>query len=188
MKITATIPVHVGGAWIQPGEDVPYPARGYDYERALRRGHITSEDEVTNPVFDDPASAGGEATPAPDGDLPRLLGLLDVDTADEFEERFTAMQAAANQAAEYARQLDEGAGKVAGLEARLAALGALHAAEGEALPTNFNRRSQLDALGLTTWESLRGKTVKQLSAIEGITDEQAGQIVTKVDAHFAPAE
>ncbi|WP_412027914.1 hypothetical protein [Deinococcus yunweiensis] len=69
------------------------------------------------------------------------------------------------------------------------ALLTVHAATGGTeLPPNFFRRGKLAALGLTTYESLQGKTVQQLNAVEGVTTEDAGKIVSLVEAHFAQQE
>lgn len=71
-------------------------------------------------------------------------------------------------------------------QARAAALEKLHAIEGGTpLPTNIVGRKGLVALGLDTWESLRGKTAQQLDAVEGLSAEQAGKLVDLVERHFA---
>ena len=76
------------------------------------------------------------------------------------------------------------------LQARAKTLEVLHAPQGgKDLPQNFVGRSKLAAFGLTTFESLRGKTAAQLDAIEGLTAEHAGKIVEAVEKYFsAPAE
>lgn len=64
---------------------------------------------------------------------------------------------------------------------QLATLRALHpTAPGTELPTSFLRRGALAKFGLTTYESLLGKTAAQLDAIEGVGAEQAEKIVTLV--------
>lgn len=69
------------------------------------------------------------------------------------------------------------------------ALLTVHAATGGTeLPPNFFRRGKLAALGLTTYESLQGKTAQQLNAVEGVTTEDAGKIVSLVEAHFVQQE
>lgn len=71
-------------------------------------------------------------------------------------------------------------------QARVATLEKLHAAPaGTDLPSNFTGRGKLAAFGLTTFESLRGKTAQQLDAIEGVTTDQAGKIVEAVEKHFS---
>ncbi|MFC3833500.1 hypothetical protein [Deinococcus rufus] len=77
---------------------------------------------------------------------------------------------------------------VQGLQGQLKTLQAVHATTGGTeVPANFLRRGRLAPLGLTTYESLRGKTPDQLNAIEGITLEDAEKILGLVDTHFAAA-
>lgn len=51
MKLIAKRPVYMDGAWIQPGQPVPYGVAGFDYERADRKGSLEAVDgdEITNP-------------------------------------------------------------------------------------------------------------------------------------------
>lgn len=71
------------------------------------------------------------------------------------------------------------------LQARITTLETLHpTVQGTDLPPNFVGIGKLKPFGLTTYESLTGKTAEQLDAIEGLTLEQAKQIVDKVTAHF----
>lgn len=71
------------------------------------------------------------------------------------------------------------------LQARITTLETLNpTVQGTDLPPNFAGIGKLKPFGLTTYESLKGKTAEQLDAIEGLTLEQAKQIVDKVTAHF----
>lgn len=61
---------------------------------------------------------------------------------------------------------------------QLTTLRALHpTVPGTDLPDNFVRRGALAKFGLTTYESLQGKTAAQLDAIEGVGAEQAEKIL-----------
>ncbi|RJF74458.1 hypothetical protein D3875_04045 [Deinococcus cavernae] len=79
--------------------------------------------------------------------------------------------------------------EVMALQARVKTFETLHPTQkGTDLPTNFVGIGKLRAFGLTTYESLQGKTPEQLDAIEGLTLEKAQQIVDKVSEFFEKTE
>lgn len=101
-------------------------------------------------------------------------------------EKFAGKVVTLTELPDYVAELKQGEAERA---AELATLRALYVVEtGTEIPTNFLRRGNLAPFGLTTYESLRGKTPEQLDAIEGITLDQAKKIVDLVDAHFEKLE
>ncbi len=125
------------------------------------------------------AQAGAEGAP----DLTALYTALDdtgsVDSVDGAVERARYMSGALG------RQHQD----LEALRAREKVLDQLHGKQdGDTdLPNNFKNRGPLGKYGLATWESLRGKTVAQLTAIPDLDAKEAQDIVDKVAAHFTPA-
>ena len=52
MNLIAKRPIYISGAWVQPGEAVPYDVPGFDYERADRKGQLDAPDgdDIVNPT------------------------------------------------------------------------------------------------------------------------------------------
>lgn len=125
------------------------------------------------------AQASGESPP----DLTALYTALDdeghVDSVDSAVQRATYMTSVLT------RQHQD----LEALRAREKVLDQLHGKQdGDTdLPNNFKNRGPLGKYGLTTWESLRGKTATQLTAIPDLDAKEAQDIVDKVAAHFTPA-
>ena len=203
MKLIAKRPIHIAGAWVQPGEPLPYGVAGFDYERADRKGQLDAPggDEIVNPAsteteLDAPDSVSVEEVLQANQDLKKSL-----DAEREEAQRLGALvndggaqvagltterdqyKTRAEQAEQEREQLLE---RARGLEDQLraakltAATGAAAPGAETPLPQNLKNRAKYVALGLDTVERLSTRTAEQLDGIEGVTLEDAQKALEAV--------
>ena len=77
MNLIAKRPIYISGAWVQPGEAVPYDVPGFDYERADRKGQLDAPDgdDIVNPATttDPAADANASADSQDSAQLEEIL-------------------------------------------------------------------------------------------------------------------